>query len=833
MKKTITILFAIVLVAAMVLCIVACDNTPITPDDGKTPCVHVDADNNGKCDLCGKDMGSNPSGGGNTPTTPVFLTVSVNKASLSEGETITITTQVTGSDNTAVTYTVSHPEILQVSAEGVVSIKATPATTTDVTITVTTVADPTVSNAKTIRVYKKNVEGSVGDLTSAMIAELGNASITATGTVQDVYMHYNDASQNSVNSYDTLVKMEEGKWMGQWNITGRNMKNIEYFAKDADSELVKYIETTPEGGTTQLMGHRVNNLYISKDNTPIAVPLKIDNETYAAWEGRHMWNHLGDLDVTKFTYDDDNDRYVYTIDPTSFAECLFTTYFSYSLTPMMDDTLLSLYVTIKDGHIDTMVAESEKLFFVDGYQTYDSKEADAMSYTILTLHFSDIGTTVVGAPAPYGETENGDLLAQALASMNNARNYTFRTTDQSTRAPSFDAGEYTTDATLGNGAMRYKAPVSGAATYRNSVSSTGTVGSVGYVTDEGVIIGVTGKYNSSLDGKDYHTEYEGYHPNGDGTYDTFVYSTAAGAFVGQRQYKGDIFFDVMPSFQLSANIFEWDSMAKNKETGLREHTFILRDFVTLVPVVLEMSNYKYAVDAVSSVTDGGVSVVVDENGKLISIDYAYAFVGGTFAGTCHTTFSNIGTTTIAEGAFDGYVRRDVPTSWAQYTDGGYYFKHSTLCSQYGCRDEVTGVYDHSAHTATEEAVLTAIFGESEYANVPTPAMFVEVFGDTINCPQGFDWKEIADGEYSEYIDFNASILYYDTDENYYQTTVDKLKEVFFREGYELDAANTGSTPTGTYRYITFTKGDVQVVIESNHTKFFFISIYRLGDWTLN
>ena len=44
---------------------------------------------------------------------------------------------------------------------------------------------------------------------------------------------------------------------------------------------------------------------------------------------------------------------------------------------------------------------------------------------------------------------------------------------------------------------------------------------------------------------------------------------------------------------------------------------------------------------------------------------------------------------------------------------------------------------------------------------------------------------------------------------------------------------TGGESGRSNRYITFIKGDVQIVIENNFTKYFWIYIYETGAWSLS
>ena len=61
MKKKLLAMLALSAVLAMSVGLLAACNDPKEPDEPATPCTeHVDSNNDGKCDNCGKDMGSEP-----------------------------------------------------------------------------------------------------------------------------------------------------------------------------------------------------------------------------------------------------------------------------------------------------------------------------------------------------------------------------------------------------------------------------------------------------------------------------------------------------------------------------------------------------------------------------------------------------------------------------------------------------------------------------------------------------------------------------------------------------------------------------------------------------
>ena len=65
---------------------------------------------------------------------------------------------------------------------------------------------------------------------------------------------------------------------------------------------------------------------------------------------------------------------------------------------------------------------------------------------------------------------------------------------------------------------------------------------------------------------------------------------------------------------------------------------------------------------------------------------------------------------------------------------------------------------------------------------------------------------------------------------------EEIKDALVAEGFVLSVANTDTTggESGkSNRYVCFVKGDIEIVIENNYTKYFWIYFYVTGDWTLN
>lgn len=438
-----------------------------------------------------------------------------------------------------------------------------------------------------------------------------------------------------------------------------------------------------------------------------------------------------------------------------------------------------------------------------------------MSYSDVRISFSNVGTTIVESPKPFDAPDYADKLQAALEKMQNAKNYTFRATDTQTSAPSGDSGDYELSATTfaAKGALVSLA-------VKDFVSSVGTVGCYGLVTEDAILFANTGKYSYSMDGNDYFTNYSGYKQNADGTYDEFKYNSTLGALEGTKKVNGNI-FDVMPKFDLSPNIFIFEtSSIKN---GVTTYTFRLNETAIARDVAKELSAYKYAENASSS-SSTAFRIVVSDNGDLVSTTFPYDLISGTYIGYCTTTYSNVGTTVLEDDTFTGYVPRVVKTSWDQYTTKYY----SPDCSTLTSRDENTAI------------VLEDAYGVAA-SSIPNPTVFLTAFGDNISGPF-FDWKEKgvdSDGNpiYSKFISIVATST--DFDENAKILNFDEIIEVLGEEleklGFKLSIANT-DTSGGEFgqsnRYVCYVNEDIQIVIENNHTKYFWIYFYKTGEWTL-
>ena len=733
--------------------------------------------------------------GSSIPAVPT-MTITADKTNVVKDDVITFAVEVENATDTAYTLTSSDPEYIVIDNNIATVIKEPETLDKAVTITAILTSMPTVTKSVTVVIKAPVKEGQVGELTSEMLQAVGNASITVTGTLTDYYEDFNNASNNFQQSYNMEVLMEEGAWSGTWYAVGN--------AAGALTDV--YRKGTTSGVVDQYgnVGHSFLKSYINKNNE-VEHKVQIDYLSIpVVWEAQHLWNHLGNLDINKFTYDAINDVYGYN--PSTEEDYYLLTYLSYCLTPLLSDTLAEVYLIVENGQVVKLIGQTEPALQYGETAT----DIDARSYTRIEVTFSNVGTTVVPNPVPYASDADTDRLAKALAKMAELKNYTFKVKDVTTGAPSTDEGDYSIEAqSTGTTSKIY-----------NYTSSVGEVGRVGYVTEDAILYQDTGKYSYTMDGKSYFVEYSGLKQNNDNSYDMFEFSTDTMSLVGTKLMAGNI-FDAMPGFDFSANVFELVNQVT--KDGKTYYTYQLREDAITRDIAMELCAYSYADDASASSTTK-TTIVVDESGYVVESTFPYDLVSGTYLGYCKTTYSKFNETTLPEGTFDGYVPREVKNDWSDYIMKYYHPGFST-------KDPYV--------EATADVVIEEIFGDAA-SLVPAPSVFISLFGDNISGPF-YDWKQIAtdaDGNAVNRAHFSITTTASKYDENgnlnqeafneYANTIITTLNSL----GFVQDHANS-QTNHRSLRYICMVNDDVQIVIENNGTKYFWITFYVTGDWTLS
>ncbi len=775
---------------------------------------------------------------------------------------------------------------VKINADNTVVINGTVNYDTRVSITAKIASKPEVTSSVSIVLRALKVDGVVNSaiegvtLTTAKVTAASNAKITAEGTVKDYYVSTSSSSgSTSTNtSYDTTVKMEDGKWVGSWKISGKSDNTIltDMYVRGTETINYAYDKTTKTYST----GKEMLRVYIGKDNTVVKKRVTTYESIPTAWENQHLYNpieHFATNVSNNFEYRDDFDvsnygqdatkvaAFKYKLDTADYDDLYNATYLSFAFTPMMDETLVDIYFLVdKDGIVGIVATTEHTVYGTTDEEgnTIDGATATGYSYTELSVTFSGIGTTTVADPTPYTAKYTGsslttkqtlhnaaiDALDIALTKMKGATNYTFRAVDVTTYEPTIDADDYQIDSSSASNATG------------NTASSTGEVGTVGYITTEGILLGTTGKYTYSMDGNDYHTTYTGYKKTSETTYDKFEYSSKDNVYKGTKQYKG-VLKDIIPQFNFSSAVFEYVSVAEVEGSEKVIYCLALRDATVATDLAPEISMYQYADDAAAEI-DSKFYLYVDEDGNLVRSTYQYSLVLGTYQGYVNTYYTNVGTTTLPADTFTGYIERTPETSWADMIceegKANFLYLHTSTHSEttYGCvYNKTTNSYTHGNCRADCATILKHIFGSDfDFSTFPTPKTFYDVFGDNLYVAEYKD-REIVDADgnyvydaagnktYIEYFGFNLSIDRCDENGKIYQsdyeTVIENLKTALGGAmGYTLSASYSSVDKDmleGGSRYAVFNSSvsNTTIVIENNFSRYFWVSIYKLGDYPYN
>lgn len=723
-----------------------------------------------------------------------------------------ITVTVTGGAEYTLEY--NNESIVTIGSDNKIKVIKEPAYDTTVTITAKVKGYDDVKATKKVLVKaprKDNViTGSNGlSLTNAMIQVVGNSSITVTGTIKDVYNDYNAPAKSYVDEYDTTVKMSDDKWIGSWNIKGKNNVSTDAYQKGTESHEIK----TSDNEVVEQ--HVMERVYINKNNVVSYTTIKDYQSIPVMWEEQHLWNHLGSLTTDSFEFDSDNEVFRYIDDASNADVAYFMEYLKYSFTPILtteDGALGEMYLVVEDGAIVGLKART----LITYYGSETAENASGESYTEIDLRFSDIGSTSVPDPVAYTAPQNADKLQAAIDNMKDATNYTFNAVDTTTYAPVSDPSDYEMSSVSSDVQLM--------SVSKNHTSAKGTVGLIGYITADSILLEKTSEYSSTMDGKPYRLEYTGYMKNADNTYDYFEYSADKSEFEGKRKITGSI-TDVLPTWDFSANIFQF--VTSKKVGNSTTYEFTVRDTAVTAELAQEVSMHNNASDGEAS-ADNRFTIIVDDNGNVISTTYPYAFASGTYRGYITTTYSKVGSTTIDEKEFTGYVPRTISANWADYDLRYYHPGHNT----------------QNVGNATALEVLKVMFGD-DANDFPPMTVFSKVFDDDISGPF-YDWKEStgANGEkvYAEIISLTARTD--DIDENWqitnetYNRIVKALEDELKEYGFKISVANTSEEHglfDRTSRFVTFINEDkgMQITLENNHTRNFWIDFYNIGTWTLS
>lgn len=776
------------------------------------------------------------------------------------------------SNGGAVNYSVSSDLVSIVTDDGNTYVKLSKKvfSNTLVTVTATLESNKAITSSVSIMLHQTRTEGEPINaanglqLTNDMVAAISVPQIRVDGTLED-YTVTTSTGKKDVNAYDMTTIMQNNRWYGSWNIKGKRIKTTTIYVKG--DEQVK-LDGKMQNVIQKMYINAQNELAFKTQTTYQSVPV--------TWDSQHLWNHIStdyfnvdsfelaeeEFDPAQLGYESRTEggkvaAFKFRYSATYSDEMAYLlTYLCYSFTPLANssDTIDQLYFIVDESGIIGIVAQTvTNEIYADSEDPVQGELPDYTTYTILTLHLSEIGSAVVEDLDVYTHDEDDEVayeaLATALENIKNAKSYTFNAVETTTSSPYIDPDDYSTGTStyaLSEQNVAVAAVTTPKAAIGNTQTSTGTVGTVGYVTKEAILLANTGKYEYGMDENLYHTEYTGYRQFTD-YYEEFSYKN--GALTGTNRREGSI-ADLLPKFNLAIDIFEEPERKKIDEDDqgkIYQYSFVLRDNQVAREFAEAVSMHSYAADAEGDAqTD--IIITVDNRGNLLKTVYPYDLVSGTYTGYIETIYSNINATELPEGVFDNYVERVLPQTWADIVSTTYYHKHDNRCSAYGCASEVNGetVYDHTNHTATGDVIVNAVFGDAA-KNIPQIGDFIKIFGDCIYTPYLYDYDEINNDDpnnivYREFIGFVVS-LYDAKDENnqlkqsVYEYYLGRIADVLTKLGYTKSEANSRDTGLDVddlkNRYTAYTNDELIIVFENNHSSYFWVEIYKANEWTLS
>lgn len=769
---------------------------------------------------------------------------------ISKGTTVTLTVTVTGTTDTGYTWSVDNQDILTVSNTNVVSVLDDAVVMTDIVVTVTATANAdtskTASKAFTVR---PAVEGQVDDLTAELIEEVSGYNITFEGTITDIYIDNENDVNSSTTVYNSKVMMDgiaDGddaggtKWYGEWSM-------VPEFEEDLAGDVVT--SNYRRGEAEQSSGkHPLLRQYINLQNELETVGETDYDSTPFYWDDNHLWNHFSGLgaDITnKFTHDATNDVYRYNADlkpkenEEYTADALLLTYLAVSMTPLLttEETFANVYLKIEDGHITTFYGTTVAQSNVD-----ENGSVLQTRYSTVELAIKDVGKTVVPSPAPFEAPDHVDLLTQAISKMKSAKNYTFTSVQHDVSVAVPDEGEYESLSSVST--IANTAPAASVSGYYSHDAATGTVGVVGRVTDNIILLQNTTAY-TSYDTNPYRIDYDGYRQY-DGYFEEFTSHPVWGVevdgerfkyLVGDRRITGDMFAKVTPQWDFSPNLFAYGGMNEELVGGrlVATYKFVLRDTSITADMAMQISMHDYAEDGAPA-SFKTLTIYVDGDGNVTKTEFPYDILGN-YIGYITTTYSSFGSTTLDANRFTSeyYYPREYKDTWDKYSMRYYYPGHGN-------------VQDNNYNCAQ---AMKEIFGADAYDLLPPPTVLMEIFGDVVYGPF-YDYTTYYKDEDHTVVDKYVDVVSINTEffRMDYPDNVDSndrpvnIHEIIGKDsplatkmakyGFVYSANNSGWGTNGNYfgSYVNQTAGLI-ISFENNNTLNIFIEIHKIGDWTFD
>lgn len=793
-------------------------------------------------------------------TEEVTVAIAAAPSTIRYGTTVKLNVTVTGTTDARYVWSTTNDDVIEVSTADIVSVKRNVSVDTVVTVTATSAADPTAKASHTFTV-KPAIAGQVGDLTADMIEAISGPNITVTGTVSDIFDDRQTSSNSETSTYNVTVKMNDGKWYGKWGkVVGGNVEN------ELEDNYIK-------GGETGTGEHLWIRRYVGINNEVVSEVQRGSNYKPVTWESGRLWNQLGGLgaDISnKFLQrlDIDEKTYEYQIDWTPVGNAEYSddawlmTYLPVSLTPMMSETFAHFYLIVENGAVTQIIAQTD----IEA-PTDSNDEVLYNSYTEVRLTISDVGTTEVPEPAAYeAPSRYGEVLTEAIGKMQTAKNYTFAASDTSVKAPVVDDSDYSYEslsassspavrtissiAPIAEPAPTVTGPFRGHDSATSSKKLDGGLGTMGYVTEDIVLLEEWGEYSAYMDNP-YYVRYSGYKQFGEGEDKYFEFFSDGNGQVGDKpaylkgykHYAGDMWEKKLPQWNISANIFDYKSSGTVYVNGQLHdvYKFELRDSAVTAAVTKQIACDGKADNGYPAAFKKLTISVDSETHDVVEIVYPYDITVGTYTGYVTIQIYNVGTTALRAADFEGenYIEREVKNEWSQYSVMYYDPNH-----------------DDKDVEATADAVFNRCYDNGAAAALPKPKVFMDVMGgDNIGGPF-FDWTAIKNGEdqitgYKESVEFNIR-MEEEVWNTFFEESADPeaygIEAILGKDGTLTKAICTeGSgwsysrndsgwrTEGGDFYYGTYTNTDsgIMLVVENNATRNFFCYVYKLGDWKLH
>lgn len=342
---------------------------------------HSDLDKDNYCDICGEkiDQGIKPE-----PPKPQDVKVAISGSSeVKSGQSIKLTANVTGADDTTVTWEVKKgSEYVSISADGVLTAKEVDGDKL-IEVVAKSNANPEFSATKTITLVTKPV------LTDEMLEELSTSKISFEGFV-NINLYTISIFEKLESTYTSTIKtmMDGTNWYAEYVNAETGLTNGLYYKKHNN------------------LACQVGVNFMNEEEY---FPMLSDNDDEISWYDSGLYNVFPELKAEDFTFDEENWRYVYTGNDETLLNRMIASANPYDFVPT------NLALIIEEGIIYGIYSLSEADYTIaQGYK--------AIQELYVAINYGD--SVVVPTINKYSHEEIHDDLQIAIDNMHNLTNYT-------------------------------------------------------------------------------------------------------------------------------------------------------------------------------------------------------------------------------------------------------------------------------------------------------------------------------------------------------------------------------------------------------------------------